>query len=150
MARGTATALLTLALFGAAGLPLVPCAGDRPRALAYGRLAIYALGSLVCHQHADRSFFSCQRQWPVCGRCTGLYLGAGLGAVVGLFGVGRRVTRRRWREVLVAAAVPTAVLWGVEMAGWWDPGSPVRAVVAGLLGTVGGVWLSAVARGDLR
>jgi hypothetical protein len=150
MARGAAAALITLALVSAVALPLVACAGERPRALAYTRLAAYGLGSLVCHQKADRSFFSCQRQWPVCARCTGLYLGAALGAVAGLSGLGRGASWRRWRAGVLAAALPTAVLWSVEMAGWWDPGSPMRAGVSALLGMTGGAWLAAVARGDLR
>ena len=150
MARGTAAALLTLAIAAAILVPLVACAGERPRALAYARFAAYGLGSVVCHQKPDRSFFSCGRQWPVCARCTGLYLGGGLGALAGLMGLGRGASWRRWRRAVMAAALPTAALWGVEMAGWWDPGSPIRAVVAAALGGVAGAWLAAVARGDLR
>ena len=150
MARGVAAALITLALLAAVALPLVACAPQRPRALAYARLAVYGLGSLVCHQKPERSFVSCARQWPVCARCTGLYLGAALGAVAGLGGLGRGAPWRRWRARVLTAALPTAALWSVEMAGWWDPGSPVRAAVAALLGIAGGAWLAAVARGDLR
>ncbi len=150
MARGTAAALVTLALFSAILLPLVACIGTQRGSLAYARFSAYGLGALVCHQKPDRSFFSCGRQWPVCARCTGLYLGAGLGAVAGLMGLGRRASWRRWRRGIIAAALPTAVLWSVEMAGWWDPGSPVRAVAAAMLGTTGGAWLAAVARGHLR
>jgi hypothetical protein len=150
MARGAAAALITLALLTAVALPLAACAGDRPRVFAYARLAAYGLGSLVCHQKPDRSFVSCARQWPVCARCTGLYLGAALGALAGLGGVGRGASWRRWRRGVLVAALPTAVLWSVEMAGWWDPGSPMRAAVSALLGTTGGAWLAAVARGDLR
>ena len=150
MARGIAAALITLALVTAVALPLVACAGDRSRAFAYARLAASGLGSLVCHQKPDRSFFSCARQWPVCARCSGLYLGAALGALAGLCGLGRGASWRRWRSTVLAAALPTAVLWSVEMASWWDPGSPIRAAVAAVLGTTGGAWLAAVARGDLR
>lgn len=28
-----------------------------------------------CHQRADRSFFICGKQFPVCSRCTGVFIG---------------------------------------------------------------------------
>ena len=28
-----------------------------------------------CHQRADRSFFICGKQFPVCARCTGVFFG---------------------------------------------------------------------------
>lgn len=150
MARRTAAALVTLAIFSAIVLPFVACTGERSRPLAYARFAAYGLGALVCHQKPDRSFFSCGRKWPVCARCTGLYLGGGLGAFAGLMGLGRGGSWQRWRRTVLAAAMPTVVLWSVEMAGLWDPGSPVRAIAAAMLGTAGGAWLAAVARGHLR
>jgi hypothetical protein len=35
---------------------------------------VYSAAGLVCHQRPDRSFFTHGVQWPVCGRCAGLYL----------------------------------------------------------------------------
>ena len=45
-------------------------------------LAIYVAGHFVCHQRPERSFASCGYQWPVCGRCAGLYLGAAAGVLM--------------------------------------------------------------------
>src|ERR1041385_1340437 len=47
---------------------------------------VYAFCSRICHQRPDRSFFSGGVQWPVCGRCAGLYLAAPVGAILALRG----------------------------------------------------------------
>ena len=119
----------------------------------------YALGHLVCHQRPDRSFFSCGQQWPVCGRCAGLYMGAAFGAV-GAFVSGR--TRKAkgtgsgrdesgwWRGALIAAAAPTAALWLIEFSAGWNPGTLARWAAALPLGITVAAWLAAIGRGDLR
>lgn len=38
-----------------------------------------AIGYSVCHRIAERSFFMFDRQFPLCSRCTGMYLGAAVG-----------------------------------------------------------------------
>src|SRR5215475_7414277 len=43
--------------------------------------AVYQIGSLVCHQLPNRSFYFWGSQLPVCARCTGLYVGAALAAL---------------------------------------------------------------------
>jgi hypothetical protein len=111
MSRVIATALCALVMLAALALPLVPClATESSGALRIGRFAVYGLGSLVCHQKRERSFHACGRQWPVCGRCAGLYLGAAAGAVVA-FGRRARSGGAVWRRRLLAAAAPTAALW---------------------------------------
>lgn len=40
---------------------------------------IFAVGSLICHQQPERSFFLGGEQLPVCARCTGLYLSGAAG-----------------------------------------------------------------------
>jgi hypothetical protein len=151
MSSAIATTLSALAVVGALSLPALTCvSSDAPRLLRWSRFAAYGLGSLVCHQKTDRSFRSCDRQWPVCGRCTGLYLGAAAGVLTVAAGWRRRASARTWRRSLAAAAAPTAVLWVVEIAGLWDPGTPIRAAVASGLGLAGGMWLASVARGHLR
>lgn len=37
--------------------------------------AMMSIGRSLCHQRPDRSFFICGRQFPVCARCTGVYIG---------------------------------------------------------------------------
>lgn len=148
MARLVASALLALVLVGGVSVPILPC-------LASGRLAfavslVYAGGSLICHQRPERSWTSCGRQWPVCGRCAGLYLGAAGGVVLAAAGIGWRGERRQWRARLIAAALPTIVSWAGEMAGLGDPGTPLRFLLAVPLGIATALWLSAVARGHLE
>ena len=148
MSRLVATGLLALALVGGVALPVLPC-------LAHGRArlavsVVYACGSLVCHQRPERSLTSCGRQWPVCGRCSGLYLGGACGVLLALAGVGRRATLRQWRRRIVLAVAPTALLWLGEALGVGDPGTPLRLAIAVPAGVVTTLWLSAVSRGNLR
>lgn len=146
MSRAIATILLSLSLVGGFVLPVAPCVGRAWLPIAF----FYAGGSLICHQRPDRSLYSCGRQWPVCGRCSGLYLGGAAGAALALAGAGRRGTWRQWRARVVWAAAPTALLWLVEVLGQVDPGTPVRLALALPPGVTTALWLSAVARGDLR
>src|SRR4051794_22101262 len=44
-------------------------------------LAVYSIGSLVCHQLRGRSYQLWTVQMPVCARCAGIYFGAVLGAI---------------------------------------------------------------------
>ncbi len=37
--------------------------------------AMMSICGLLCHQRPDRSFFIRGRQFPVCARCTGVYIG---------------------------------------------------------------------------
>ena len=43
---------------------------------------IYGAGAVVCHQLPERSFHAWSAQLPVCARCTGIYAGAALAAIV--------------------------------------------------------------------
>ena len=66
-------------------LPIAPFAASQPAParLWYGlALVLYGAGSFICHQLPARSFHTWSAQWPVCARCTGIYLGAALTAGV--------------------------------------------------------------------
>jgi uncharacterized membrane protein len=99
---------------------------------------------MVCHQRPERSFHSNGARWPVCARCSGLYLSAALGTVVAWL-PGRRRSRvafHAWRVPLVAAALPTLVTLGLE---WWRPAwstPALRAITAVPLGFVVGALLA--------
>lgn len=148
MSRVVATSLLALVLVGGALLPAVPClAGARP---SVAIAVVYAAGSLICHQRPERSFTACGRQWPVCGRCAGVYLGAAAGAALALAGAGRGGTWRQWRTRVLLSGLPTAILWLGEVVGVGDPGTPMRFATALPAGIVTALWLATVARGDLR
>jgi Predicted membrane protein (DUF2085) len=155
--RAAAVALLSLAVAAGVAVPWMPCArASTEPAVAGVAAVVYDLAGLVCTQRVDRSFASCGRPWPVCGRCAGLYLGAAFGAVLLLAarkGPGDRGTEgatRRWRRRLMVAAAPTAALWLLEYGAGVNPGNVVRFVGALPLGMTGAAWLAAVWRGDLR
>jgi uncharacterized membrane protein len=115
----------------------------------------YAAGSVVCHQLPERSFYWGQWKFPVCARCTGLYLSAAIGLAAWA-----AVRRSRGRPipiqprlaivVLVAAALPTLVSVWTAVFGVWDASNAGRALLAVPLGATTGVLLAAVAAKDLR
>ena len=44
--------------------------------------AVYISGDYMCHQHSNRSFFIMGNQMPYCARCTGIFLGLGIGFLI--------------------------------------------------------------------
>ena len=118
---------------------------------------VYLAGSVVCHQLPERSFFwTSGAQFPVCARCTGLYLG-GLLAVLGWAGQKLRIRRRRWPvdpraalRVVTIASLPTLISVALSAAGVWDGTNVLRAALALPAGLAGGAVLAAVATKDLR
>ena len=94
---------------------------------------MYLIGGQVCHQKPERSFSTAGVHWPVCGRCSGLYLAAPLGAIVAWIASRRRVTRPSvvW---LAIAAVPTAATFVAEKTGLAEVGNVLRFASALPLG----------------
>jgi hypothetical protein len=129
-----------------AALPSLLGTSPVPRPLVLAAAFTYRIGSVVCHQDPARSFATAGIQVPVCARCTGLYAGAVLGALLALrWRTGRR--RRAAglagaRLVLVACALPTAVLWlaewllglGVDNVDRCVSAAPLGAAVAWVIG----------------
>jgi uncharacterized membrane protein len=147
LAAGAAAFLCAAALGWSLVLPLAPMSIAAAPDVAW---VPYAIGRLVCHQQPDRSFVTAGVQWPVCGRCAGLYLSAALGmlAVLALPRVVRQPMAAAgvWRAVLVAAALPTMVSWGAERFGWWSVTSAMRALLAVPLGFTTGALVASIAR----
>ncbi len=136
------------ALLWAVLVVAAPWLGRSPHAAGVHVAAgTYLVGAAVCHQRPERSFHVGGVRLPVCGRCTGLYLAAALGVLVGFTVAGvRRTWRRRatevdWRPWLLAAAVPTAVTLCAEWIGVWAPSNTARALSAAPLGAVAGALL---------
>jgi hypothetical protein len=96
---------------------------------------VYLAASRVCHQRPDRSFVTAGVQWPVCGRCAGLYLAAPFGAAAALV-LRRRPPDFRLRALLLWAAVPTALTLGLEWSGAAPISTFARALAALPLGAV--------------
>lgn len=126
----TVGALLWSALILA--VPLLTPASPTPVWAAVVR----AMGAVVCHQRPDRSFHAGAVAFPVCARCTGLYLSGALGALLGWIGAAR--APRRPRAVLAAAAALTILTFAAEWTGLATTSNLVRAAAALPLGGVAG------------
>ena len=117
---------------------------------------IFAVGSVICHQLPERSFFLDGRQLPVCARCTGLYLSG----VAGLAAWWALKLLRGWRPqpvpprlamvLLAIVATPTVVSYLTGVFGVWDGSNQTRALLAVPLGVVAGAVVAAVSTKDLR
>ena len=145
--RGPRTAMRYAAVMWAAALPLAARVASSPDASAAYPFAliVYAVGALVCHQRPERSFHTGGAVWPVCARCTGVYLGAACAAVVGAWagwmrlraphgGWRTRVPRLGVRAAVCLAALPTAATLGYEWLGGGMPGNVVRLAAGVPLG----------------
>jgi uncharacterized membrane protein len=115
----------------------------------------YAAGSVVCHQLPERSFYWGQWKFPVCSRCTGLYVSAAIGLAAWAVirkrrGNPIRIERRLAIAILVAAALPTLVSVATAALGVWDATNAGRALLAVPLGAAAGVVAAAVVAKDLR
>jgi len=77
-------ALVAAVAAWAALLVVTPWLASRAHAspVASGLIvAVYGIGSLVCHQLPQRSYHVWTAQMPVCARCAGIYFGATCGAL---------------------------------------------------------------------
>jgi uncharacterized membrane protein len=103
-------------------------------------LVVYGVGGVVCHQLPARSFYLWGRQLPVCARCTGIYAGAAIAAVIGR-SVGRPFRRavngkdsRLPRTVALLASLPTILTLVYEWTTGVTPSNTVRAAAGLVLG----------------
>jgi uncharacterized membrane protein len=123
----------------AAAIPLAALAVTPTGAVAVAypfALAVYAIGSAVCHQLPSRSFFLNAVPLPVCARCLGIYLG-GSAAAVALMArpsIGKTTGAARWRRVLLAAALPTAITVALEWVSGTVLANGIRAAAGVPLG----------------
>jgi uncharacterized membrane protein len=102
--------------------------------------ALYAVASRICHQRPERSFFTGAVQWPVCGRCSGLYLAAPFGAGLALLARRGGTDARRARWLAAVASLPTLVTFVLEISGATHVPNLTRAAAAVPLGAAIG-WL---------
>lgn len=133
----------------AGALPLAPLGLASTAPAQVARVAaslVYLAGAVVCHQRPERSFASAGYAWPVCARCSGIYLGAA--AVVLLVVALRRAGAGRSgasdgatggasaRLAVGLAVLPAAlsVIW--EWTTGMTPSNEVRAATGVLIGAV--------------
>jgi uncharacterized membrane protein len=131
-------AFIAAALMWTIALPLATFVASRPHASTglYGAaLAVYAAGSIVCHQVSERTFHLWSTQMPVCARCTGIYVGGAIAVVMLLTGrtaprrtgAATRVGPHRVGLIVVAAALPTLATLVVEWSTGHTPPNWLRA-----------------------
>ena len=126
------TATIALALVAMiVGAPLFQSTGHPAFAST-----IYKIFSFVCHQIPERSFHLAGHQFAVCSRCTGLYSGFAVAALV--YPLARSLTRtdtprRRW---LILAAVPLLIDFSLTYFGVWSNTHLTRFSTGALLGAV--------------
>ncbi len=99
-------ALLTGGLLSIIGLFIAAPPHDL---LAKARL----IGFALCHQIPDRSFFIHDHQFPLCARCTGMYLGLFVG-VLFMIGRGRTKAARMPPAPIVAMLILFIVVMGID------------------------------------
>jgi hypothetical protein len=150
----------------AALLLLAPFVASRPRAsdgAAALVLAVYGIGSLLCHQLPARSYRLWSVQMPVCARCAGIYFGAAIAAILAAAPLTRRptsdvdaaLTRRpefsavgghrvsgafEPRVALIVAVVPTLMTLVFEWTTGDMPTHWIRAAAGVPIGAVA-AWL---------
>ena len=109
-----------------------------PLALAAGhsRLAgtIYQGFSHFCHQLPERSFFIEGHALAVCARCTGIYAGFAVAAVLYPLTRSLRQTEAPSRKWLFIAAAPLAIDFAIEFSGIWHNTHTTRLFTGALLG----------------
>lgn len=141
-------AFLAAAILWTLALPLATWAASRPHAsaLPYAfAFTVYGLGSFVCHQRPERSFFLWGAKMPVCARCAGIYLGGAVAAIGSAFlvlgsrfGSGFKVlgAYRQQQIALVLSVVPTAATLAYEWSTGHMPAGWVRALAGAPMGAV--------------
>jgi uncharacterized membrane protein len=128
---------LIVLLFALAICSLIVAA---PVAVANGHPAIafniYLPFSYLCHQIPARSFYFAEHPLAVCSRCTGIYGGFLLGAIVYPIVRSLRSTGTPQRKWLFIAAIPLAIDFSLEFLGIWHNTHSSRFFTGALLGSV--------------
>jgi uncharacterized membrane protein len=101
---------------------------------------VYLTGRLLCHQLPERSFFLWGAQMPVCARCTGIYAGAAVAAIVASSLAapkhGRREGGSAAKLALLGAALPTLATLVYEWTTGQTPANWIRASAGVPIGVV--------------
>ena len=109
-------------------------------------VAVYGMGSLVCHQLPERSYRLWAAQMPVCARCAGIYAGAALAALAAMAAAARPAVRRA-RLILAGAVAPSLLTLVYEWTAGRAPANAIR-FAAGLPIGVAVAWLIVAAAED--
>ena len=111
-----------------------------PLAQAHGHPAfaavIYKAFSFVCHQIPERSFHLAGHQFAVCSRCTGLYAGFAVAALVYPLARPLRRTDTPSRLWLILATLPLAIDFALGYFSIWQNTHLSRFLTGALLSSV--------------
>ena len=97
---------------------------------------IYKTFSFVCHQIPERSFHMSGHQFGVCSRCTGLYTGFAVAALIYPLARSLKRTDTPSRVWLFLAAVPLAIDFALTYFGIWPNTQLSRFLTGALLSSV--------------
>lgn len=133
-------AIAIWAITAALGLAIVGLIVGAPLAQAYGHsefaATIYKVFSFVCHQIPERSFHLTGHRFAVCSRCTGLYSGFAVAALVYPLARSLKSTDTPPRPWLILAAVPLVIDFGLTHFSIWQNTHLTRFPTGALLGAV--------------
>ena len=133
-------AIVVWACVWAIALTIVGLIIGAPLAQAHGHpafaAAIYKTFSFVCHQIPERSFHLAGHKFGVCSRCTGLYAGFAVAALV--YPLARSLQRTdtpriRW---LILATLPLVIDFALGYFSIWENTHLSRFVTGALLSSV--------------
>src|SRR5882762_1451458 len=98
--------------------------------------AVYKTFSFVCHQIPERSFHLAGHQFAVCSRCTGLYAGFAVAALV--YPLARSLQRTDTPSLLwlILATLPLAIDFGLGYFSIWPNTHMSRFLTGALLSSV--------------
>ena len=136
---GSRKAIYVWAATSAIGVSILAFIILAPLAAASGHpqfaSAIYTAFSYVCHQIPERSFHLAGHKFAVCSRCTGLYAGLALAALV--YPLARSLNRVDTPSLLwlILAAIPIGVDFSLTYFGIWQNTYASRFVTGALLGS---------------
>lgn len=125
----SATALIVVGLIVAA--PFAQSLGHPEFAAS-----IYKTFSFVCHQIPERSFHLGGHLFGVCSRCTGLYTGFAVAALIYPLARSLKRTDTLSRLWLIMAAVPLAIDFSLTYFGIWSNTHLSRFFTGALLSSV--------------
>jgi uncharacterized membrane protein len=141
-------AYLTGAIVWAGVIPLAALAAGSANgaSVVYAfAIGVYAVGHVICHQLPVRSFHLWGVALPVCARCTGIYVGAALTAlIISVQSMRTTPTTAHARRLLIAALFPTALTLAYEGTTGAMPANWIRALAGMPLGAAV-IWLLGMA-----
>ena len=102
---------------------------------------LYGAFHAVCHQIPERSFHVGEHALAVCARCTGIYAGVVLGALLYPLVTSLRNREAPARVWLFAAALPTAADFALGVSGVWENTHLSRSLTGALLGAAASFFI---------